>query len=387
MNELLHRIAATVTAVGRGDFEARVVPIGHGEGVEERIAHGLNRILDLVDATLKEARGATMAAAHGEYGRRPIHRGIPGDAARTLLSVGETVVVLERQAHDLEEQRRRQRDASRAFHEQVGNLLAEVGRSATRLVEAMDELQRDLGRALGSMESLSSEVHEVDEHLGSVAAATTQLHAKASEIGDRATGAEGLATTSREEGRSALSKMRELSGSFTQMRRSVAFIDGIARETRMLALNATIEAVHAGSVGTGFGVVASEVKKLAREAATASGEVSEHLEQMGFATQQSTVGVDGVVAALERIGEATTSVVSAVAEQHAAVGDLNRRTGALRDASARMSRRASELQASMQRTRKAMEELARVAHGLSSEARNLDASSQRFAHELEITGG
>jgi biopolymer transport protein TolQ len=39
------------------------------------------------------------------------------------------------------------------------------------------------------------------------------------------------------------------------------------------------------------------------------------------------------------------------------------------------------------RTRKAMEDLARVAHGLSDEARNLDASSQRFAHELEITDG
>ena len=150
MSDLLARIAETIDAVTRGDFEARVVPIGEGDDVEHRIAHGLNRILDVVDATLKEARGVTSAAARGEYARRPICRGIPGDASRMLASVGETVQVLERQAHDLGAQRQRQLEASHAFHDQVGHLLAQVGQSAARLVGGAERLAKETALGVAS---------------------------------------------------------------------------------------------------------------------------------------------------------------------------------------------------------------------------------------------
>jgi methyl-accepting chemotaxis protein len=387
MSVLLERVEAAVQAVVRGDFEARVVPIGEGDGIEARIAHGLNRILDVVDATLKEADGATRAAAAGEYERRPIRRGIPGDASLMLAAIDDAVGVLAQQAADLATQRRRQHEASTAFHEQVGRLLAQVGHSASRLVGAMNDLQVDLGRSASVMDELAEEVRHVDEHLGSVATATTQLHATASEIGERAAGAETLVTRSCDDGRTALDRMHELEGSFSEVKRSITFIDGIARETRMLALNATIEAVHAGAAGRGFGVVAGEVKELAREATAAMGEVSGFLDRMDSATQKSAVGMGAVVSALGEIGQVTASVAAAVHEQHTAVGDLDKRTLAVREASARMATRTHDLHEAMLQARAAMEELARVAVGLASEARVLDDASQRFARDLAINAG
>ena len=47
----------------------------------------------------------------------------------------------------------------------------------------------------------------------------------------------------------------------------------IASQTNLLALNATIEAARAGEAGKGFGVVASEVKNLAKQAASNSVEL------------------------------------------------------------------------------------------------------------------
>ena len=384
VSALLERIAETIDAVVAGDFEARVVPIGEGHGTEERVAHGINRILDIIDATLKEARGATHAAAHGEFGRRPIDRGIPGDAGRTLQTVGDAVTVLERQSADLAAQRARQSAASQTFHEEVGKLLSQVGQSATKLVEDMDRLQTELIEAASSMDALVADVHQVDEHLGSVATATTELHATASMIGTRAAGAADLVKRSCTDGNTAITRMRELEGTFGEVKRSVALIDGIAEETRMLALNATIEAAHAGAAGRGFGVVAGEVKQLARETTSAMSTVADCLDRMDVATNQSATGMDGVVVTLTEIGKVTETVAEAVSEQYGAVGELDKRTNAVRLTSGRMASRATDLHGLILQTRATMELLARVAHGLNSEAAHLDASSKRFARELAI---
>ncbi|ESQ77647.1 methyl-accepting chemotaxis protein [Asticcacaulis sp. AC402] len=50
----------------------------------------------------------------------------------------------------------------------------------------------------------------------------------------------------------------------TAVENSIKSIDKINAHTNMLAINAKIEAVHAGDAGTGFGVVADEIRELAK---------------------------------------------------------------------------------------------------------------------------
>lgn len=86
----------------------------------------------------------------------------------------------------------------------------------------------------------------------------------------------------------AVATMSHIEEGAQRMREIVGMIEDIAFQTNMLALNAAVEAARAGEAGTGFAVVAGEVRQLAGRCAHAVAEISELIEQ---STQQVSDGV------------------------------------------------------------------------------------------------
>ena len=87
----------------------------------------------------------------------------------------------------------------------------------------------------------------------------------------------------------------------------VNLIKSVAGWTRLLALNAMIEAARAGNAGRDFVVVASEMKQLASQTATAT-EDARPITQI----QQAGASMQGIVATIKKVSETATSIPCAV---------------------------------------------------------------------------
>lgn len=110
----------------------------------------------------------------------------------------------------------------------------------------------------------------------------------------------------------AVETMSHIEEGSQRMREIVGMIEDIAFQTNMLALNAAVEAARAGEAGTGFAVVAGEVRQLAGRCAHAVAEISELIER---STQQVGDGVrhmSDIMRTLHDLSEGVRSVAQGV---------------------------------------------------------------------------
>lgn len=87
-------------------------------------------------------------------------------------------------------------------------------------------------------------------------------------------------------------KLKGLCDPARQVSAIVETISEIAARTNLLALNAAIESIRAGEHGRGFALVADEVRNLADQASDATREISNLMDSMQLATQETIRSVE-----------------------------------------------------------------------------------------------
>ena len=95
----------------------------------------------------------------------------------------------------------------------------------------------------------------------------------------------------------------------------IKIISSIADQTNLLALNATIEAARAGDVGKGFAVVAAEVKELARETASATGQVAEQIAAIQANTTSVSSGIHATSEIIGRMDSVQATIIEILETQ------------------------------------------------------------------------
>lgn len=208
--------------------------------------------------------------------------------------------------------------ATESIHSQI-TIIQEKSDSAKKLSQTVF---RSAGYMSRDMKEISSILEDSTGNISVISMAVGELTTTVAEISETS----GRAHQNTEEARKRMERLErevhELGRAGEDISNVTETISEISEQVNLLALNATIEAARAGEAGKGFAVVANEIKELARQTASAAGEIKKRIEQVQIVTNATIVGINEATKIVLANSDVVATIASAVEEQNATVSEV-----------------------------------------------------------------
>ncbi len=198
----------------------------------------------------------------------------------------------------------------------VGTGADEIHYASNDLASRNEQQAASLEETAATMNQVTALVQQSAQSTARVQTAMTQTHQQASDGGEVV--------------RHAVDAMTGIAHSASEIRQIIDVIDAIAFQTNLLALNAGVEAARAGEAGSGFAVVATEVRALAQRSADAARDIkrlilssSEQVGQGVTLVNETGTLLESILKGLGEVNTQVADIAGTAASQAASLAQIN----------------------------------------------------------------
>ncbi|MCU4162586.1 methyl-accepting chemotaxis protein [Carboxylicivirga caseinilyticus] len=210
---------------------------------------------------------------------------------------------------------------------EINRNLNQMTESLTQVVQSVIDTSKKLKAESSGTTKLSRQLADSSNNQ---AAAVEEISVSVEEItasiesnSDHARTTEKVAMNSSLEMEESNHSSHQAIKSMMAIKEELKAINDIAMQTNILALNANVEAARAGAAGSGFAIVASEVRKLA-EKSKLSAESIEALFSSGLDTVEETGNkISVLVPEIKKTSSLVAEIVASSLEQKTAASEVN----------------------------------------------------------------
>lgn len=292
-----------------------------------------------------------------------------GESAKQSASAASIVDVLNSNTSDLKKASEQMANSITA----VAGVTEEISTNINNVANTSEEISSTMSTVATTTEEMSSNFSVVDSAVRDLSNAIAGISENVRESSTVSSSAASAATTTTE-------IMKALGKSAEEIGKVTSVIQVIAQQTNLLALNAAIEAASAGEAGKGFAVVANEVKELAKQTTSATGDISEKIAGIQSDTHRAIQAIQEITQIIVRINNLQSTITSMVEKQTSATKEIAKNVS---QASIGANEIAKNIGQTANASRQVSKSIGEIAHGANDVAKNVAGAAQNVSNVNE----
>ena len=250
-------IRSLIQQAGRGDWNGRL-DMSHFHGFLRSLAGDVNELLDAITGPLIGGPLAAMASHIERLASGEIPPLLDGDYQGDFATIQNSLNTL---IHNIT-----------AIVDAITNASQTIVQATHEITVGHQDLALRTQRQAASLEDMLTAMEGLAQTTGQAAERAGETSDAAGTMRDQTLSGTDLANQ-------AVTVMREIAKQGKRIVSYSGIVDELAFRSNILAFNAAIEAARAGVVGSGFAVVAREMRLLAGRSAGAAGEIKRLLQE------------------------------------------------------------------------------------------------------------